>query len=344
MFVEDIEDRDAMRMRWLAIFVLLSLAAHALFILMLILINRHIPAFKPIIPASSPLVTLTLQPPPQPQAQKPPVFLPTNPDANAKHIDQDVESDNDTLLKSENRTARAPDSILPDVTGREHATGLANSPNVPTPNQQVTSTPPTPKQRQQQTQPRKTPPQPNADPGQFRIPGTKVVKNQVDPNGLPVLPPIDAPTIAQEAPVNVTQTANAAPSPVLPTVAAEVQGRAGMTGAPTPAAMTTELGKYKQRFYNAVASHWYPDVNSHFQILPVGMVRIQYTIHSDGRIDTKVLEGDTSTMQQLLYISRGSILTVSPFFPFTDSMREELVKKQGGDGESYTDDFTFSVY
>ncbi len=49
-------------------------------------------------------------------------------------------------------------------------------------------------------------------------------------------------------------------------------------------------------------------------------------------------------MQMLLSISINSIREAALFDPFTDSMRKELAKEQGGDGGSYTDDFTFSVY
>ena len=66
-------------------------------------------------------------------------------------------------------------------------------------------------------------------------------------------------------------------------------------------------------------------------------MHIQFTIHSDGSVDTKVLEGNSGTLQLLLAISLNSIREAAPFDPFTDSMIQDI-------GDSYTDDFTFSIY
>ena len=51
------------------------------------------------------------------------------------------------------------------------------------------------------------------------------------------------------------------------------------------------------------------------------------------------------TMQMLLSISLNSIRDSAPFDKFDDypGLREELIRA-GGDGKSYTDDFSFSVY
>jgi len=352
MFVQEVEDRETIRTRWLVTFVLLSLCAHALFILTIVIINQHIPAFKPVVPAANPLVTLTLQPAP-PQLAKPPAFLPTAPDPNAKHVDQPIESDNDVTLKSHSKAPRTPDSVMPDVMGKDHASDLNNSPNVPTQKQPpAPPTPPTQKQnqpkQQQPPQPKQqTPPQPNAKsttPSQSKATPDKVVKNQVDPNGLPVLPPIDAQTMAQQDPT-ANQTPTAMPPPVLPAVATSVHGALGtQSDVNSPAAMASEFGKYKAKVYRTVGGHWYPDINQHFSTIPVGIVHIQFTIHSDGRVDTKVLSGDNGSLQILEAISLNSITEPAPYDVFTDSLKKEIAKEQNNDGESYTDDFTFSVY
>jgi hypothetical protein len=119
----------------------------------------------------------------------------------------------------------------------------------------------------------------------------------------------------------------------------DMQGKAGISGAPSPEAMPTDFGKYKALVYQAVGTRWYPKVNNQFQLLGVGSVRIQYTIYSDGTVTTKVLDGGSSSMQMLLSISLNSITEAAPFPPFTPGMLKQL---KGED--SYTDEFTFSVY
>src|ERR1039458_9182075 len=150
-------DPESTTTRWVVYFVLLSLLAHAVIIAAIILITVFMPVPKIVLPApASPTVSLSLQPP-VPATPKKPLFIPTTPDANAPHKEQPVESANDTYLKSKSKTARAPDSILPDVTGKEHKPDLNNSPNIPAPQKpEVSSTPPTPKVAKPQ---KPTPPQ-----------------------------------------------------------------------------------------------------------------------------------------------------------------------------------------
>jgi outer membrane biosynthesis protein TonB len=343
-------DPESTTTRWVVYFVLLSLLAHAVIIAAIILITVFMPVPKIVLPApASPTVSLSLQPP-VPATPKKPLFIPTTPDANAPHKEQPVESANDTYLKSKSKTARAPDSILPDVTGKEHNPDLNNSPNIPAPQKpEVSSTPPTPKQAkpqkptppqpkpQQAKQPPLQPPQPAPKP----LPPTppKKAPPQVDANGLPVLPPINAPTMA--LPNEAAQPL--APAAAQPEQAASVHGALNRQGDNSPAAMATELGKYKQKVYRAVGSNWYPKVNNSFQVLGVGIVRVQFTIHSDGTVETKVLDAGNSSMQMLLSISINSIREAAPYDPFPPGMVKELIN-QGGDGSSYTDDFTFSIY
>jgi len=345
------EDRESTTPKWVMIFVLLSLLAHVVIITAILLITHFMPVPK-IVPPETPPPTLTLSPLPAPVPAKPnkTVFIPTTPDANAKHKHQRVESANDTDLKSKSQKARAPESVMPDVNGKEHHSDLNTSPNVQAPQTpQVSSTPPTPRQARPE---KPTPPQPKPQQGKTTPaqskpkppPPTppKKAAPEVDENGLPVLPPLSVPTMAP--PNQAAQPL--APAPSQPQQATSVHGSLGRPGDNSPAAMATVLGKYKQKIYLAVGSRWYPKVDKSLQLLGVGTVHVQYTIHSDGTVETKVLDGGNSTMQMLLSLSINSILEAAPYDKFDDypGLREEIIKEQGGDGSSYTDDFTFSVY
>jgi len=337
------EDQESTTTKWLVIFVLLSLLAHAIIIAVILLITVFMPVPKMAPPEPpSPSVTLSLQPAPAPVRPPMPHFMVTAPEPNAPHKQQLIQSANDHELTSKSKTARAPDSVMPDVVAREHAANLNESPNVQAPQTpQVSSTPPTPKQAKPE---KPTPPQPNPQQGkQNPSPPTppkppspippKKAEPTVDPlTGLPVLPPLNVPTMAP--PNSAAQPLAPAPSQL--EQAQSAHGALGRQGNNSPAAMQTELGKYKQYVYSVVGSHWYPDINQHFGIIGVGMVHIQFTIHSDGRItDITVLEGDN--LQTLRDISHNSLLAPAPFKPFNDALIKQV-------GDSYTDDFTFSVY
>ncbi|HEV3273179.1 MAG TPA: hypothetical protein VGZ93_13455 [Candidatus Methylacidiphilales bacterium] len=336
------EPESSTTTRWVVIFILLSLLAHAVIIAAIMLITVFMPAPKIILPEPPATnVTLSLLPPPVPATRPKPVFIPTHPQANVPHKVQPIISANDTQLTSKSKTPRAPESIMPDVTGRPHGADLNNSPNVQAPQKpQVSSTPPTPRREPPEKPAPPQPPQPAPKP----LPPTPPQKAppQLTDNGLPVLPPINAPTLAPQ---------NSAPQPLAPAPsqqqqAADVHGSLGRNSDNSPAAMASVLGKYKQRIYETVGSYWYPKVDKSFQVLGVGTVRIQFTIHSDGTVETKVLDPGDSTMQTLLSISVNSIRQAAPFEPFDKypGLRQEIIKEQGGDGSSYTDDFTFSVY
>jgi outer membrane biosynthesis protein TonB len=347
------EDTESKTLKWVAIFLLLSLLVHAIIIAAILLITLFMPVPKLAEPEQAPNVTLSLLPPPPAKPNKP-VFIPTAPDANAKHKLRPVESANDTDLKSQSKTARAPDSIMPNVDGKKNNPDLNNTANVQTPTKpEVSLTPPTPRQEDKPQKP--TPPQPKPQQGKLAptqpttktppptpTPPTKTTP-EVDPDtGLPVLPPLAVPTMAP--PDQTSQPS--APTPSRPQEATSVHGALGRRGDNSPAAMASVLGKYKQKVYLAVGSNWYPKVNNSFQILGVGQVHVQFTIYADGTVTTKVLDGGDSTMQTLLSISVNSIREAAPYDKFDDypGLRQELIKEQGGDGSSYTDDFTFSVY
>jgi len=342
------EDPESSTTKWVLIFILLSLLAHAIIIAAIILVTVFMPVPKIVLPKPAiPTITLTLPPPAA--APKKPIFIPTTPDANAPHKVQPIVSANDTEQKSKSETARAPESIMPDVLGKKHNSDLNESPNISAPPKpEVSSTPPTPKQAKPQKPTPPSPPQPQQPPPPQPAPKPapptppKKAPPQLDANGLPVLPPINAQTMAQENP-SLVSVPPSAPPPMQP---ADVHGGLGRHDNNSPAAMATVLGKYKQKIYLAVGSRWYPKVDKSFQVLGVGTVHIQFTIHSDGTVETKVLDAGDSTMQTLLSISINSIREAAPYDKFDDypGLREEIIKEQGGDGSSYTDDFTFSIY
>jgi hypothetical protein len=352
--------RPTRQRNWVMIFILLSLLAHLLVVVAIVIINRFIPApdLKSA-PKELTTVSLSLEPPPPPKvpASPPPppkhIFLPTEADAEAKHKETLVESDNDTRLKSESKEARNPDSILPDAAAkREHASSYRDAPNAPSkaqPNpatsasqneqqktaQQSPKTSPSKQQstaQAQTTNPNKTDAtKPEQNP--LPTPAKQVAQEQLDANGLPVLPPINAPTMAPEQ----RQQQKATPASSVPQVAQDVHGAVGAHGEDSPEAMATELGRYKAKVYRAVGSRWYDSVDRQLSLLPVGLVHIQFTIYKDGSVETKVLEGDQGALQLLCTISLDAIRNSAPFDPFTDSMIKQV-------GDSYTDDFTFSIY
>jgi outer membrane biosynthesis protein TonB len=336
------EEPESSTLRWVALFVLLSLLAHAILIAAILLVTFFVPVPKIAVPAPAPTVSLSFLPP----AAAPPrqnIFIPTTPQANVPHKPQLVQSANDTNLTSRSQTARDSNSIMPDIKGKPHAPDLNDSPEVQAqPKPEVSSTPPTPRVAQPE---KPTPPQPNPQraqkppphptpPTPKPLPPTPTPKPQpqLDANGLPVLPPISAPTMA---PPN-SGARPLAPAPSERAQAEDSHGAIGLSGANSPAAMATELGKYKQYVHAAVGSVWYPDIDQHFGTIGVGMVHIQFTIHSDGRItDVVILEGED--LQILKDISRHALVAPAPYKAFSDAMIKEV-------GDSYTDDFTFSVY
>jgi hypothetical protein len=349
-------DRPSRQRSWLLIFLLSSLLAHLLFFLAIVVISFFLP--KPQLKATptDTTVSLSIEPPPPPVAATPPkpqhIFMPTQADPDAKHKETLIESDNDTRLKSQSQTARLPDSIMPDVTAKpKHASDMSNAPNAPSKNppaaappgaqsqQQKTAKqspsptqqqPPNPSTAQQAApQPNSAAKQPQPDPSKTP---TKVQQPQLDANGLPILPPINAPTIAPRS-----QQQESMPASSVPQVAQNVHGAVGTHGDNSPEAMATELGRYKAKVYRAVGNRWYQKVDQQLQVLPVGVVHIQFTIHRDGSVETKVLSGDEGSMQLLLAVSLNSIREAAPFDPFSDAMVKQI-------GDSYTDDFSFSIY
>jgi outer membrane biosynthesis protein TonB len=345
------EEPEPSTPKWVIRFILLSLLAHAIIITAILLITIFMPPPKIKVPEpSATTLTLTQVPAPAPAPPKQPIFIPTTPAANVVHKPQPVESANDRDLASKNKTARAPDSIMPDVTGKKHESDLKETPKVEAPPKpEVSSTPPTPKEDKPQKptplqpnpslakQPPPRPPEPNPKP----LPPTPPQKAppQLDANGFPILPALNVPTMAPP---------NSAAQPLAPVASEREQvtdahGAVGLAGDTSPAAMKTALGAYEQKVWVAVGSRWYPKIDNSQQLLGVGVVHIQFTIHSDGTVDTKVLDDVTGNMQILSSISVNSIRESAPFDPFPPDMVKELID-QGGDGTSYTNEMSFSIY
>ena len=346
---------------WVVIFILLSLLAHLLFVLAIVLISHFIPTPKmKTLPQQLTSTTLTIEPPPPlpPLAPQPHhrMFALTNPDDQAKHEIRPIESDNDSELKSQSTVARNPDSLMPDlVRKQQHSSAMEDAPNAPSktpprPGNPSSASPSQQQQKSQQQQQNKPSPQAQPQPQQAqqpsqtaskqtkptpeKTPAPALVQQQLDPNGLPVLPPISAPTMAP-----ASQHQDTPPASSVEEIAQDSHGALGHHGADSPAAMATALGKYKAKVYRTVGGRWYPAVDRQFQILPVGVVHIQFTIYKDGTVDTKVLEGGDGALQILCTISLDAIRNSAPFDPFSPAMIQEL-----GGADSYTDDFTFSIY
>jgi outer membrane biosynthesis protein TonB len=341
---------------WLIALVLFSLLAHILVMLAFILIGRHTPKWKELAAsAPPPEVSLTLQPPPPAQPQRP-EFIPTEPDANAVAPNSPLISDHNSVLRSHNRKSRTPDVPLPDVSGRHRTSDLREKPPSVASKPQ-TATPPTPQSQRQPPEPhpvkpnqavKPTPPQPHPDKNPEKKPDKGTAQKPaptetVDANGLPVLPPIEAPTLAQQTPQTqpVQHTPHRASPASIPSFAvyqSEVSGQSGQPGDNSPAARATELGRYKARVYSAVGSRWYAKVSNQLQLLGVGTVHVTYTIHSDGSLEITVDPDAGNPALMLLHsISINSMTEAAPFPPFSDAMKKEV-------GDSFTDDFSFSIY
>ena len=153
----------------------------------------------------------------------------------------------------------------------------------------------------------------------------KPVDQQYDPNGLPVLPPLSAPTIAPQTPetqpiVQPQHKASPASVPSFAVYQSDVLGSIGQTGNNSPAAMATDLGRYKAKVYRAVGSHWYAKVANQLQVLGVGTVHITYTIYSDGRLEIRSDPDSGNPALMLLHsISLNSMTESAPFDPFSDA-------------------------
>jgi outer membrane biosynthesis protein TonB len=359
---------------WLILFILLSIIAHLMMILALLIVGQFIPKEKlDQAPQLAPSVSLSLEPPPPalvpPPAQRPKhqTFMLTQPD-DSKPQQSPIISDNDNQLKSRDRIARNNDSVLPDMTGQNKRSlefqdttyAPQSKPQQASPQSQANKA----EQQQQQKVAQKTPPPKQPSPSQTQVaqqqpppdqpppkpppqptppkPTPPAAREVLDPNGLPVLPPINAPTIAPpdaaDSAARMSKAQAARPPPSFKMNKSDNAGASGVFGDNSPQAMATALGRYKAQVYRAVGSRWYAKVNNALQLLPVGTVRIDYTIHSDGRIEiTADPQGDASPVMMLHSISYNSMIEAAPFPPFSDALKREV-------GDSFSDYFVFSIY
>jgi hypothetical protein len=344
---------------WLITLIICSLLLHVLVLLAIIFVGRHTPKWPELAKDTPPPeVTISLVPPPPPLPK--PDFIPTEPQQGTPPQQAPLISDNDAILKSQNRTARAPDSPLPDVTGhKDRSLDLHTKPPSKLSKSQQ-PTPPAPQKQQQQAQKtaakpnqatKPAPPEPSAihpTDNPEKTHGDVAAKNkppdqEIDPNGFPVLPPIPAPTLAQQTPQTqpIPQIQRQATPRTVPSFAvyqSDVSGQAGAPGDNSPAAMATDLGRYKAKVYRAVGARWYEKVNSQIQVLGVGTVHITYRIYSDGRLEI-ISDPDAANPSLMLLhsISVNSMREAAPFDAFSDKLKKEV-------GDSYTDDFSFSIY
>ena len=345
--------------RWLIGIILFSLLVHALIVLAIVFISRHTRAWQEPLPKEKPPeVNLVLAPPPVPPPSRRPDFIPTQPQQNTPPQQTPLISDNDNRLQSRNQKSRNPDQPLPDVTGhKDHSLDLHS--RAPSPEVKSQPSPPAPQEAKPKPQKQKpstkpnqvkpAPPNPNAthpmeNPGK----GTESAKQkppdqQYDPNGLPVLPALNAPTLQPQTPQTepIPQTRQASPPRTVPSFAvyqSDVSGQAGTPGDNSPAAMATDLGRYKAKVYRAVGALWYSKVNKQLQVLGVGTVHISYTIYADGTLRiTADPDGGNPALMLLHSLSVNSMTEAAPFDQFSDAMRKQV-------GDSYTDDFSFSIY
>jgi hypothetical protein len=355
------DDAPKAKSWFVAILLVLSLLLHFAVMLAFIFTSRHTPKWPEQAKEDKPPeVSLVLAPPPP---QQKPDFIPTDADPNAPHQQSPLISDNDAALKSQNRIARASNVPLPDVTGhKDHSLDLHTRPSSRLSKAQP-ATPPTPQKPQQRKQePQKVVAKPNqaTKPAPPNPTATRQVENpekateadqkpveeqQYDPNGLPVLPALNAPTIAPQTPPEtqpVVQQVQRKPSPQsAPSFAvyqSDVAGSVGQAGNNSPAAMATDLGRYKAKVYRAVGARWYQKVNDQIGVLGVGTVHITYTIYSDGRLEIRADPDSGNPALMILHsISLNSMTEAAPFDPFSDKMKKEV-------GDSFTDDFSFSIY
>lgn len=349
------QDQDSKTAKWVVIFVLLSLLVHVIAIAVILLITIFMPVPK-IVPVKvqSNDVTLSLQPPPPvPVPKNDPAVrvVTTTPDALAKPNPKAAyESANDHRLTSTQPNARAPESLLPDTQGVKNGDMNNLKPHEGKTAQEVSSTPPTPKPMEQQKaeplQPRPPqPPQPRPVPQNPKPPTPQTPPKPepvVDDNGLPVLPPISAPTMA---PAN-----SAAPSMARKTPQETADDRRGAVSEKgvdnSPAARATALGRYQQKVSLAIRSRWQQKLGSSAQLIGVGQIVIQYTIHADGTVETEVIDAGDASTQLLLSVSLNAIREAAPYDKFDTypGLKEEIMRKFGSDGTSYPVVATFTMY
>ncbi len=104
-----------------------------------------------------------------------------------------------------------------------------------------------------------------------------------------------------------------------------------------PKVPLTEEERYRAEVYRAVGSHWIQGLGKIILDITDDEVRIEYTILSDGSVQTMVLERGTDVRKRFLNVSLKAIQEAAPFSQFSPPLKKKW-------GESYNDYFIFSLH
>ncbi len=131
-------------------------------------------------------------------------------------------------------------------------------------------------------------------------------------SGLPPLPPIAAPDLAQTQP----------PVKVVSSV--------------PEAQLQTELEKYKTKLKQVIGSRWYAKIYTQDILLSVGTIKVHYTAHANGAITVGEITGVKPSTMLLQTSAVDAIHASSPFHPFSAALRQSV-------GDSFTDVMIFTI-
>lgn len=310
---------------------------------------------KPPTPVETPTLTF-LSAPPVPAVKSKPLFINTEDfqQSNKENPNALLESSHNTELKTDTPTPRNNNLPIPNLMGDPRSgldpldmrqslprKGSAGAP--PSPMTQAKSTPP-PSPASSSTQAKSNPQTP---PSSTPSPARQMAKNDfIGPeNALPVLPPQAKQTSPPpDSPSPETQSLPKPESPAVPASPAsffhrrgEADGANGQTGAPSPEARETPLGRYKSKVMRAIGSRWYLKVDTYNSSLSIGSVTIRYKIQANGVINYAEVKEKTGGNQLFETICMQSILESGPFEPFPESMKLQL-------GDGFEDEVSFAIY
>ena len=340
--MESVEPQKRTHSRLLVLFLVLSLFIHANFIALAIVMAILNPPAPKTEDSQGSGVTLNLVPLPSPKH----LLATTPPDPNApENPNAEIEADNNSQLATKQAISRSQNQI-PDIEGHAPTHDFHNTAYIPPKNQPVA--PPAQDHQQIEKQvltPKSNPTQPthqqNPQP-QFPIaqapkqaptphPAPRAQAVQlVDPNGLPVLPPIAGATVLPPDPqVNQVQAVRGgAPPPSMAEQSGDVDGISAISDHDSISARQSDLGVYMAKVRRAIGSIWYPRVENQMQLVSVGVVHVKVIFHADGTVDVFPGEsGDQSDRAIILRsLSMTSIKEAAPFDPFP-SIDAERVRR-----------------
>jgi hypothetical protein len=97
------------------------------------------------------------------------------------------------------------------------------------------------------------------------------------------------------------------------------ESSANRRGALAIDATFSEFGEYEQQFYAAVQTGWYQEIEFFQPIDTATQVRVQFTLHADGRVsDVEAVQSNASEIAT--FICENAISKRSPFRPWTREM------------------------